>query len=71
MTHQEWAALPVPWATEMANLFAYVSQYPYYNDMRPLDKRIAKGTTFEEWAPAHREALIEKIDAGCPMSSAA
>lgn len=71
VTYEQYSALPFPGAVEMANIDAYMSQYPYYDNLRPLDNCITKGTPFKEWAEAHREDLVKQLDAPWPWAAAA
>lgn len=62
MTDEQFSALPIPGAQELANMYSYYRQWKYYDELRPLDKRIVSGPTFKEWAEANKDALKKKLE---------
>jgi taspase (threonine aspartase 1) len=62
ITDEQYAALPFPVAAELANMYSYYRQFPYYDENRPMEKRLADGPTFRQWAEAHREELLKKLE---------
>ena len=63
LTDEQVAAWPMPTAREFANMFSYYRHFPYYDELRSLDKRAAAGPSFKEWAQAHKEQLQKKLEA--------
>ena len=49
-------------AAELANMFAYYRQFPYYDSLRGMEQRIYKGPTFAEWAQQNSDALKRKLE---------
>ncbi len=62
MSDEQFASLPVPSAADLANMYSYYRQFPYYDELRPLSKSLVSGPTFKEWAEAHADALKAKIE---------
>lgn len=62
MSDEQFASLPVPGAADLANMYSYYRQFPYYDELRPLSKRLVSGPTFKEWAEAHADVLKAKIE---------
>lgn len=60
-TRDEYAAFGFPGAAEMANMWEYYAQFPYFADSRPLDKAVVKGQSFKEWVTDHKEEFIAKL----------
>ena len=62
VTDEQFAALPIPGAQNLANMNSYYKHWSYYDDLRPMSERVATGPTFKEWAEANSEALKAKLE---------
>lgn len=63
MTDEEFAAQSSHPAAEMSlNMYAYFRKFPSFVQLRPIEKGVAVGPSFKQWAGAHREELLQKME---------
>ncbi|DBA66689.1 hypothetical protein WJX79_009438 [Trebouxia sp. C0005] len=64
VTREQYAGLGFPGAAELANMFAYYSNFSHYADLRPIDKAVIQGNTFKKWAERHANELKAAVAKG-------
>lgn len=56
------AGMGYPGAADIANMFAYYTQFNDYNEMRRRGAPAVKGDTFKEWAQKNKKTLAARFD---------